>query len=65
VNGEKEKVALLVDTILGQHQTVIKPLNSTLKELREISGSTILGDGSIAFILDVTALLRAEKEVIS
>jgi two-component system chemotaxis sensor kinase CheA len=63
VNGEKEKVALLVDTILGQHQTVIKPLNSTLKELREISGSTILGDGSIAFILDVTALLRAEKEV--
>ncbi len=58
IKGEKEKVALLVDTILGQHQTVIKPLHSTLKEVQELSGSTILGDGSIAFILDVHKVLE-------
>jgi two-component system chemotaxis sensor kinase CheA len=58
VRGDREKVALLVDTIHRQYQTVIKPLSAALKDLQEVSGSTILGDGSIAFILDVKKLVE-------
>lgn len=59
VKVEDKKVALLADTIIGQHQTVIKPLSSVFKSIEEISGSTILGDGSIAFIMDINRLYQA------
>ncbi len=45
-----------VDTLLGQHQTVIKPLGRLLGSLRGISGSSILGTGEVALIVDVDAL---------
>ena len=59
VRSERDRVALIADSIKGQYQTVIKPLNTVLSSIREISGSTILGDGSIAFILDTRRLMEA------
>ena len=54
--GEKI-VGLLVDSLLGQQEIVIKPLGKTLKGLKEYIGATILGDGLVTLILDVAALV--------
>lgn len=54
--GEKT-VGLLVDGLLGQRETVIKPLGKTLKNLKEYIGATIYGDGLVTLILDVAALI--------
>jgi two-component system chemotaxis sensor kinase CheA len=50
------RFGVMVDTLLGQHQTVIKPLARIFSGLRGISGSTILGNGEVALIFDVAAL---------
>jgi two-component system chemotaxis sensor kinase CheA len=42
--------------LLGQHQTVIKPLGRMFRSLRGMSGSSILGNGEVALIFDVTSL---------
>jgi two-component system, chemotaxis family, sensor kinase CheA len=47
---------VVVDQLLGQHQTVIKPMGRMFRSLRGISGSTILGNGDVALIFDVTSL---------
>jgi two-component system, chemotaxis family, sensor kinase CheA len=52
------KVGLVVDTLLGEFQTVIKPLAKMFNRVACISGSTILGSGELALIVDVAALLR-------
>lgn len=54
--GEKV-VGLLVDSLLGQQEIVIKPLGKTLQGLKEYIGATILGDGLVTLILDVAALI--------
>ena len=54
--GEKT-VGLLVDSLLGQQEIVIKPLGKTLQGLKEYIGATILGDGLVTLILDVAALV--------
>ncbi len=51
------KTGLVVDELLGEHQTVIKPLGQIFQNLKGISGATILGSGEVAMILDVPALL--------
>lgn len=56
VEAESRKVALLVDELLGQHQVVIKSLESNFRKLPGISGATIMGDGKVALILDVAAM---------
>ena len=53
-----QRAGLVVDTLLGEFQTVIKPLSPVFSGVRCISGSTILGSGEVALILDVAALLR-------
>ena len=50
------KIGLVVDTLLGEFQTVIKPLGQLFERLRGVAGATILGTGEIALILDVAAL---------
>ncbi|MBC8061489.1 MAG: chemotaxis protein CheA [Clostridiaceae bacterium] len=50
-------VGLLVDSLLGQQEIVIKALGKTLKNLKEYIGATILGDGLVTLILDVAALI--------
>lgn len=53
------KVGVVVDRLLGEHQTVIKPLGRLFAPLRGISGSTILGTGAVALILDIAELAQA------
>ncbi|MFT6702377.1 MAG: two-component system chemotaxis sensor kinase CheA, partial [Pseudomonadales bacterium] len=51
-----QKAGLVVDELLGEHQTVIKPLGKIFQNLKGISGATILGSGEVAMIIDVPAL---------
>lgn len=52
------KAGLIVDALLGEYQTVIKPLGKLFSRISGISGSTILGTGNVALILDVASLLN-------
>ncbi len=52
-----QRAGLVVDALLGEYQTVIKPLGALFTHLQGISGSTILGNGEVALILDVPTLL--------
>jgi two-component system chemotaxis sensor kinase CheA len=58
------KAGLVVDKLMGEFQTVIKPLGKMFSRVKGISGSTILGTGEVALILDVQALIQqaAERE---
>ncbi|PYF07412.1 two-component system chemotaxis sensor kinase CheA [Rhodobacter viridis] len=58
VRAEGERMGLVVDDILGQHQTVIKPMSAYHADLEDFAGATILADGTVALILDVAMLLR-------
>ncbi len=57
VNVGDKTIGLLVDSLLGQQEIVIKPLGETLKSLDQYIGATILGNGLVTLILDVGALL--------
>jgi two-component system, chemotaxis family, sensor kinase CheA len=57
-----KKAGLVVDTLLGEFQTVIKPLGKMFSQVKCISGSTILGSGDVALILDVPALVRQASQ---
>ncbi len=57
-SGTHSRLGLLVDRLLGEYQTVIKPLGSIFQHLQGIAGSTILGSGEVALILDVPSLER-------
>jgi two-component system chemotaxis sensor kinase CheA len=57
--GGQERVGLVVDQILGDHQTVIKALSGFHAEVGAFSGATILGDGGVALILDIAHLVAA------
>jgi len=52
-----EKIGLVVDELMGEFQTVIKPLGTIFKHIKGIGGSTILGSGDVALILDVQSLV--------
>lgn len=56
------RFGVLVDTLLGQHQTVIKPLGHLFRSLRGMAGSSILGNGEVALIFDVPALGQLASE---
>ena len=58
VNYAGHKAGLIVDELLGEYQTVIKPLGKLFANLSGISGSTILGSGEVALILDVPVLVQ-------
>ena len=53
-----QKFGLVVDTLMGEAQTVIKPLSKMFAQVRGISGSSILGSGDVALILDVPLLMQ-------
>jgi two-component system chemotaxis sensor kinase CheA len=57
--GDGRRVGLFVDDLLGQQQVVIKSLEANYGHIEGVSGATILGDGSVALILDVPGLIRA------
>ena len=56
VNSTRGKYGIEVEVLLGQHQTVIKPMGRLFQSLRGIAGSSILGSGEVALILDVNSL---------
>jgi len=58
VSQGRQQAGLIVDQLLGELQTVIKPLGQMFQHLRGISGSTILGSGQVALILDIASLFR-------
>ncbi|MBS0342404.1 MAG: chemotaxis protein CheA [Proteobacteria bacterium] len=61
VQAESGRFALLVDELLGQHQVVVKNLETNYRKVPGISAATILGDGSVAFIIDVGAMPRIRR----
>lgn len=58
LQAEENRFALLVDHLVGQQQVVVKNLESNYRKIPGISAATILGDGSVALIVDVFALMR-------
>lgn len=59
LEAEGHKAALFVDDLIGQHQVVIKSLESNYRRVQGVSGATIMGDGKVALILDTAALVLA------
>jgi two-component system chemotaxis sensor kinase CheA len=57
VKGAGERAGLVVDTLVGEFQTVIKPLGKLFRNVKCVSGSSILGNGEVALILDVPLLI--------
>ena len=57
VEADGQKIGLMVDDLLAQQQVVIKSLNDNYQQVDGISGATILGDGSVAMILDVPGII--------
>ena len=56
VEGDNEKIGLVVDDLLGQQQVVIKSLEQNYQRVNGISGATILGDGTVALIIDISGI---------
>jgi two-component system chemotaxis sensor kinase CheA len=61
VESEGTRVALLVDELLGQQQVVVKNLEANYRKVNDVSGATIMGDGRVALILDIGALVRRTR----
>lgn len=62
VQAEGVRFALLVDQLVGQHQVVVKNLETNYRKVSGISAATILGDGNVALIIDVAAIQRANRD---
>lgn len=62
LQSDGKKAALLVDGLVGQQQVVVKNLESNYRKVAGISGATILGDGGVSLILDVTNLMRSSLQ---
>jgi two-component system chemotaxis sensor kinase CheA len=58
VEVDNRRAALLVDTLIGQQQLVVKSLDTNLHSVPGVAGATILGDGRVSLILDVTSIVR-------
>ena len=61
VEAEGSRLALIVDELLGQHQIVVKNLEANYRRVPNVSGATILGDGRVALIVDVTGLIKRAR----
>ena len=62
VEAEGKKVGVFVDDLLAQQQVVIKSLETNFQKVEGISGATILGDGTVAMILDISSLIKFYQE---
>ena len=52
---------MVVDEVIGDHQTVVKNLGKVFKQAKGVSGATIMGDGTVALILDVPGLVESVR----
>jgi len=57
-----EQLGLVVDVVIGNHQTVLKSLGWLCRDMALFSGANVLGDGTVALVLDVPGLLRYAEE---
>jgi two-component system chemotaxis sensor kinase CheA len=57
INSSGMRVGITVDSVVGEHQTVIKSLGNVLKNIDNVSGATILGDGTVALIMDTQKII--------
>ncbi len=62
VEGDGVRAGLFVDELLGQQQVVIKSLETNFRKVEGVSGATILGDGTVALILDIGGVIRISRE---
>lgn len=62
ISAAGERVGLVVDQIIGSHQTVIKSMSGVHRAVNSFSGATILGDGSVALILDIMQLVATGQQ---
>lgn len=62
LEADGERMALLVDALLGQEQVVIKTLEANYRKVSFVAGATILGEGKVVLILDVPSLVRAARQ---
>ncbi|PHM66740.1 chemotaxis protein CheA [Xenorhabdus sp. KJ12.1] len=62
VQSAGRRYALLVDKLVGQHQVVVKNIESNYRKVPGISAATIMGDGSVALIIDIPALQKLNHE---
>ncbi len=61
---DDHRVGLVVDSVLGTHQTVIQSVGKAFRNVKVVSGATIMGDGRVALILDIAAIVRhTEQEI--
>ena len=56
---EEKRVGLAVDTVIGEYQAVLKPLGRYFKAQEMISGATILGDGTVALVMDTNKMIKS------
>jgi two-component system chemotaxis sensor kinase CheA len=61
VEADGRRIAVIVDELLGQHQVVVKNLESNYRRVPDVSGATILGDGRVALIIDVAGLVKRAR----
>ncbi len=64
LEADGTKAALFVDAMVGQHQVVIKSLESNYRKVAGVSGATIMGDGRVALILDVSMLVSMARHTL-
>jgi two-component system chemotaxis sensor kinase CheA len=58
---DEEKVGLVVDSLVGRREIVIKSLDKTFMDVRGFAGATVLGDGQVSLILDIPALMDQSR----
>ena len=63
IESGDQRLGLMIDELLGQQQVVIKSLEANYKKIEGFSGATILGDGTVALILDMPGIIRLNKTV--
>lgn len=61
VNVKNQQIGILVDQVIGGNQTVIKPLGKIYRQAKGVSSASVLGDGSVALIMDVEQILEAKE----
>ncbi len=66
IAAEGQVVGFVVDSVVGEHQTVIKSLGTLFRNIEGVSGATILGDGTVALIIDIAKLVKMfEREEVN
>jgi two-component system chemotaxis sensor kinase CheA len=63
IESSRRRFALFVDGLVGQQQVVIKSLEQHYRRIKGVAGATIMGDGSVALILDVESLADATEKM--